>query len=58
MKILYRQTPHSTGSLKALGISDCYYKQLLVDADRNSITKTHHHTGLELHMITCGSQEY
>ena len=58
MKILYRQTPHSTGSLKALGISDCYYKQLLVDADRNSITKTHHHTGFELHIITCGSQEY
>ena len=58
MKILYRQPSQNSGSLSAVGIKDCYYKQLLVEKDRNSITKTHHHTGFELHMVTRGFQEY
>ena len=58
MKILYRQPEESHGSLSALGIHDCYYKQLLVDKDRNNVTKFHHHAGFELHMVTKGAQEY
>lgn len=58
MKILYKQASQNTGSLNSVGISDCYYKQLLVERDRNSITKIHHHTGFELHMVTKGAQEY
>ena len=58
MKILYRQSHESTGSLAALGIGDCYYKQLQVERDRNSITRIHHHTGFELHILTRGRQQY
>lgn len=58
MKILYRQSDDKSGSLGRFGVSDCYYKQLLVEWDRNSITKTHHHTGFELHIMTCGYQDY
>lgn len=58
MKILYKQSDHTAKTLTEFGISDCYYKQLLAEQDRNSITKQHHHTGFELHIITSGKQTY
>ena len=58
MKILYRQEEQAAGCMANLGITDCYYKLLSVDTDRNSVTKHHHHTGFELHMILEGSQLY
>lgn len=58
MKILYRQTDSNTGTLGALDVSDCYFKLLSLDKDHNNISKAHHHTGFELHMITQGAQCY
>lgn len=58
MKILYRQTDPAPASFGILGITDCYYKLLSMDTDRNVITKPHHHTEFELHMITQGAQYY
>ena len=58
MKILYRQSSGSCGSLEKFGINDCYYKNLIVAQDRNVTTKIHHHTGFELHIITNGFQIY
>ena len=58
VKILYRQTNTAHGSLDSLGVTDCYFKLLSLSKDHNSISKAHHHTGFELHMITLGAQHY
>jgi len=58
VKILYRQINSSPGALDCLGVTDCYFKLLSLSKDHNSISKTHHHTGFELHMITQGTQCY
>lgn len=57
MKILYKQS--AGGSLARLGICNCYFKQLSPIRDNRSITKkAHHHSDVEVHLVTSGSITY
>ena len=59
MKIIYNQNNSSCGALRRFGVENCYFKMLIPDRDRRSITKkSHHHTGYEMHIVINGSQEY
>ncbi len=60
MKIFYKQpTQDRQSSLSRFEIQNCYFKKILLDRDQdNIIKKFHHHTGFEMHIVICGSQEY
>lgn len=60
MKIFYKQPEQDIQScLSRLGIQNCYFKKLMFNRDHKSVTKKlHHHTGVEMHIITEGFQEY
>lgn len=58
MKIIYKQPP-SGSVLEAVGVKNCYLKQLHCDADIKKISKKEHrHTGFEIHITTNGHQIY
>ena len=59
MKIIYKQSKDSTGSLHRFGVSDCYFKEIALSSDQATvIQKQHQHTGFELHMVKNGCQTY
>lgn len=59
MKILYKQPESLAGSLLRFGVSNCYLKDILLCRDETRMTKKQHqHTGLEMHIIKSGCQEY
>lgn len=60
MQILYKQPEESqTGSLFCYGVHECYCKKLQLPQDGHNVTKkTHFHTGIEVHIIIDGTQEY
>ena len=59
MKIIYKQQEDLSGSLDRFGISNCYFKRVQLNWDRNIVSKRqHHHTDFEMHIIWDGCQEY
>lgn len=61
MKIHYKQTSDKDkySPFDALGITDCYFKELHIKTDTAKIVrKAHHHDGFEIHIIIRGHQEY
>lgn len=63
MRILWKQKHPSTdgceGLFWRLSVERCYLKHIRTDMDRERTTrKTHHHTGVEMHVITKGYQVY
>ena len=65
MKIIYKQPLPSgndlskTAILESLGITGCHFKYVEPLRDSFSITpRPHHHTSCELHLVTCGAQQY
>lgn len=59
MKIIYKQPKEAAGGLHRFGISNCYFKNILLSSDQTVVTrKQHQHTGFELHMVKSGCQIY
>lgn len=63
MQILWKQKDSSKEVCEALfrrlGVERCYLKHIRADADHGRTTrKKHHHTGVEMHVITKGYQVY
>lgn len=60
MKIFYKQPEQERqSSLSRFDIQNCYFKELVLGRDQNSITKKlHHHKGFEIHIVIDGYQEY
>lgn len=57
MKVLFKQS--EDGPLSRIGVRDCYFKRLSPIRDNRSITKkAHHHSDVEIHLVTCGSLTY
>ncbi len=59
MKILYKQPNEPSEPFRSLSIERCYFKHLCIERDTKRITsKSHHHTGVEIHIMENGHQEY
>lgn len=59
MKILYKQPADGADPFSPLGLDRCYFKHLSVEQDTRRITtRSHHHTGVEIHIIENGHQTY
>lgn len=60
MKLIYcQQKNDSLSSLHRIGIEGCFFKKLIIAQDEKRITnKTHHHTCVEIHIISKGYQIY
>lgn len=57
MKIVYKQ-PETGSLLEKLGIKNLYLKQVKEADSKNISLKTHHHNGIEIHIMDNGHQEY
>ncbi len=59
MKILYKQSNDPHHPYLGLGVERCYFKHLCIERDTKRITtKSHHHTGFEIHIMENGHQKY
>lgn len=59
MKILYKQPIDPRNPFLSLSVERCYFKHLCIERDTKRITsKSHHHTGVEIHIMENGHQEY
>lgn len=60
MKMIYNQQKNDTvSSLHRMGIENCFFKKMIIAQDEKRITnKRHHHTCIEIHIISKGYQIY
>ena len=59
MEILFRQESKAMPLCESLGVEGCILKLISPENDRINITRQrHYHSGVEIHIITKGMQEY